>query len=605
MRLAVLVTISLGITAVPAQATVFTVTKQTDIAGGCLPTDCSLRSAILASNAAPGTNTIDVPPGDYTLTATGAGDDTSASGDLDVLHGAVTIIGTGGAAVTRIHGDGDRIFDVPATANTTSLTLSGLTLTGGSGVRFGAAIEVDAHTAVVVSSDVISSNTTADGGRGGGIDYAPTAIASGYALTVSATTFSSNVSTSTTLQGGGAGAIAFVPAAGSGTLNVTNSTFTDNVATSTHSGQNAFGGAIEFDAGVGTATIVGSTFDSNSATDTAVGSTGGNGGAVWFAPETDSGSALNVTNSTFVHNTANGLFPQGTGGAIWLESGVETATLTNDTLADNAASAGAAAIGDGGAVTTANTIFWNNLSAGASNTCAHPIGTTGGISGGFNIVSDPGCGLGAFGDGSGDPLLQPLADNGGPTATMALAAGSSALDRVPLGACPAVDQRGVVRPQGAACDIGAFEAIPAVAPPPVVPVTPTVPASPPSNTAAHAKLTVASGYHHNHDGSVVVTVTVSGAGQVHVRDANTTSATAAKAKPKVLVSSLTKRVTRASTMRLTIKPSPGARTILRRKRTASVHLVITFTPTAGGAGAAVSKSKTVTLKLTKAKRHHR
>src|SRR5262249_28415180 len=259
MRLAVLVTISLGITAVPAQATVFTVTKQTDIAGGCLPTDCSLRSAILASNAAPGTNTIDVPPGDYTLTATGAGDDTSASGDLDVLHGAGTIIGTGGAAVTRIHGDGDRIFDVPATANTTSLTLSGLTLTGGSGVRFGAAIEVDAHTAVVVSSDVISSNTTADGGRGGGIGYAPTALVSGYALTVSATTFSSNVSTSTTLQGGGAGAIAFVPAAGSGTLNVTNSTFTDNVATSTHSGQNAFGGAIEFDAGVGTATIVGST----------------------------------------------------------------------------------------------------------------------------------------------------------------------------------------------------------------------------------------------------------------------------------------------------------------------------------------------------------
>ena len=57
-----------------------------------------------------------------------------------------------------------------------------------------------------------------------------------------------------------------------------------------------------------------------------------------------------------------------------------------------------------------------------------------------------------------DPLLDVLADNGGPTHTRALLAGSPALNAVPTGDCHvAEDQRGVARPQGPACDIGAFE----------------------------------------------------------------------------------------------------------------------------------------------------
>jgi hypothetical protein len=59
-----------------------------------------------------------------------------------------------------------------------------------------------------------------------------------------------------------------------------------------------------------------------------------------------------------------------------------------------------------------------------------------------------------------DPLLAPLADNGGSTQTMALDPASPAVDAGPpkrrLG-CPARDQRGVQRPQGAHCDMGAFE----------------------------------------------------------------------------------------------------------------------------------------------------
>jgi CSLREA domain-containing protein len=56
--------------------------------------------------------------------------------------------------------------------------------------------------------------------------------------------------------------------------------------------------------------------------------------------------------------------------------------------------------------------------------------------------------------------LGPLADNGGPTKTMALLAGSTAIDHVtaPCGTTP--DQRGVARPQGAGCDAGAYEFAP-------------------------------------------------------------------------------------------------------------------------------------------------
>ncbi len=61
-----------------------------------------------------------------------------------------------------------------------------------------------------------------------------------------------------------------------------------------------------------------------------------------------------------------------------------------------------------------------------------------------------------------DPVLGPLQDNGGPTWTMALGPGSAAIDAADDAICAAdpvnnLDQRGVTRPQGAHCDIGAYE----------------------------------------------------------------------------------------------------------------------------------------------------
>ena len=78
---------------------------------------------------------------------------------------------------------------------------------------------------------------------------------------------------------------------------------------------------------------------------------------------------------------------------------------------------------------------------------------------GYNYGSDTTCNLTAASDvTNSDPLLGPLADNGGPTRTHALQIGSMAIDAIPAITCDvSSDQRGVPRPQGEACDIGSFE----------------------------------------------------------------------------------------------------------------------------------------------------
>jgi len=80
-----------------------------------------------------------------------------------------------------------------------------------------------------------------------------------------------------------------------------------------------------------------------------------------------------------------------------------------------------------------------------------------------------------------DPLLGPLADNGGPTFTYALLEGSPAIDAGDDTNCPDVDQRGEPRPQGDGCDIGAYES-PFIAPTPTPSPTPSptpTPTTPP------------------------------------------------------------------------------------------------------------------------------
>jgi hypothetical protein len=109
-------------------------------------------------------------------------------------------------------------------------------------------------------------------------------------------------------------------------------------------------------------------------------------------------------------------------------------------------------IGDG-SYTLGNTIVANNM----PNDCFGTDIT----SNGYNLIEDA-AGCTFAGDTTGniiglDPILGPLQDNGGPTQTHALLAGSPAIDAVLDNNCPSADQRGVSRPQGPYCDIGAFE----------------------------------------------------------------------------------------------------------------------------------------------------
>jgi hypothetical protein len=145
------------------------------------------------------------------------------------------------------------------------------------------------------------------------------------------------------------------------------------------------------------------------------------------------------------------------------------------TIAGNRINAAGGGIFNNGSVQLKSTIIADN---GADN-CA---GTGPFTSAGFNLESTNTCGLNATGDlVNTEPRLGPVQNNGGPTPTQALLAGSPAID---AGSCTdfggqpvTADQRGVARPQpaGGKCDIGAFE---------LVPASPSVPGTVPGSAAA-------------------------------------------------------------------------------------------------------------------------
>jgi hypothetical protein len=116
--------------------------------------------------------------------------------------------------------------------------------------------------------------------------------------------------------------------------------------------------------------------------------------------------------------------------------------------------AGNAAFGGGvyDSTTPATTLTDVLLASNELGNCAGNI-TDGGRNLSFGVSDCPGTGF-----NRGDPRLGPLQDNGGPTQTEALQAGSAAIDQ---GAgCEITDQRGLPRPSGPACDIGAYEVTP-------------------------------------------------------------------------------------------------------------------------------------------------
>jgi hypothetical protein len=152
-----------------------------------------------------------------------------------------------------------------------------------------------------------------------------------------------------------------------------------------------------------------------------------------------SGGTTTIRNSTISGNTAVDVdtgTPNAGGGGVWVESG--TLVTQNVTIAGNVADTGTGLYGN---VTGNPTITLTNTLI--ADTCVGaPFG------GSRNLSTSATC----FGTAV-NPLLGPLANNGGQTDTRALAAGSPAIN---AGAsCPTTDQRGVAR-EGA-CDVGAYE----------------------------------------------------------------------------------------------------------------------------------------------------
>jgi CSLREA domain-containing protein len=185
---------------------------------------------------------------------------------------------------------------------------------------------------------------------------------------------------------------------------------------------------------------------------------------------------LSLVNSTVTGNSAEstGLVVQGGGVLLAIDpasaEGSE-GTLVNSTIAGN--SVGTAGLGGGlavynpeptiggsAALTVRNTIVAGNTGPAGASDCA-PVAT---VTSDHNLSSDASCMFTDAGSKqNANPLLAGLANNGGETDTLALHPGSPAIDAGTNAGCPATDQRGVARPQGSACDIGAFELVP---PPP-------------------------------------------------------------------------------------------------------------------------------------------
>lgn len=208
------------------------------------------------------------------------------------------------------------------------------------------------------------------------------------------------------------------------------------------------GGAIDHSGGA--LTVMLSLFANNSIT-----LLGATGGAIAVGPPTT--STLAISNSTFQGNTGG----NGTSGSALSMVRVPSGIIENSTFADNFGSSSVIGAFTGTTVTLKNTIV-SSTDGGPHPNCLANTGSNI-VDGGHNLQFGgsvpPSCGASVS---VADPLLAPLASNGGFSQTMALRAGSPAINAG--NGCTAFDQRGVTRPIGPACDIGAFEA--PLAPPP-------------------------------------------------------------------------------------------------------------------------------------------
>ncbi|MEQ1702720.1 MAG: choice-of-anchor Q domain-containing protein, partial [Ilumatobacteraceae bacterium] len=346
-----------------AQATGFAVTTTADGGAG------SLRDAISQANANPGPDTITVPAGTYTLTIAGANEDDNATGDFDI-DDALTITGAG-AGTTIIDAAGlDRVFDLQFGP----IVLAGMTITNG------------------------------DVGAGAGGNIADRSY-------VDLTLQDSIVSHGHALQGAGI-------VSENGVLTVLRSEITDNVATSII-GNGSLGAAIS-KGGLGNANLI--IADSLIADNNAVGGTG----ALYI------GSNATVTNTTITGNSAYARTVAVEGqGAYSMSVSFVHVTIAGNTETGNPIGLGLyvnVLAPASMAVTLEGSLLQDNVVQGNPANC-EVVNLGAIVSEGHNVTDDASCFLTQPTDQTNDSgtTLAPLADNGGPTRTLALVAGSSAI----------------------------------------------------------------------------------------------------------------------------------------------------------------------------------
>lgn len=347
----------------------------------------TLRAAIQETNALAGDDTIELGVGTYVLTLGGVQEDFALSGDLDIRDN-LTIIGKG-AGLTIIDASG-----LPAAQRDrlfqimtgATLTLQGVTLLGGSvlGSQDGGAI-LNSGTLILSDAVIGTTDATLVATKGNRSQDDAGAILNAGTATITRTTIAGNTATAT------GGAIR-----NTGTLNLTNSTLSGNTS-------NSHGGGLMNVVG-GTATLEGVTISGNTAT-------------------------------------------SGAGGGIRNDG---TLRLINDTIAFNRslrAQGGAGISRIGGVITIGNTIVSDNS---FTDTGLNDLSNGAFVSLGGNIISTPGgaAGFGAQDQLNVNPVLQPLANYGGPTQTHTVLFGSAAIDRglnANVTAGVTTDQRGAPR----------------------------------------------------------------------------------------------------------------------------------------------------------------
>lgn len=396
--------------------------------------------------------------------------------DGSLLLDKITISGD-----TSNDGTGDvRVFSIDSGV---TATLDSLIITKGKSPAFGGGAILNNGNLTVHNSAISDSSATGNGG-GGILNW-------GGALTVSNSRVINNSAGSGIVNYNGTATITGSTLSGNsddfmggglwndGTMTIENSTISNNAATS-GSGGGIYnnGGALTITNGfisnnsagnpgggiynLGDLLVTDSTFSGNSGT---------NGGGI----NTTASGTLSVTNSAFTSNTASqsggGVYSQSNGVTIanstfsgnsaLLKGGgiynpfAYTLTVTNSTISGNSAPASkGGGVYTEGTLNYANTIIANSVFGGDCTTGV--IGSIG--TNNNNLAEDGSCSSSL----SGDPALQALANNGGPTQTMALLPGSPAIDAGDDSTCAAspvnnLDQRGVARPAGIHCDIGAYE----------------------------------------------------------------------------------------------------------------------------------------------------